>query len=116
PHDKFPLMPIALAGNPQRRGKIELGGATALRRATGTLQYFPYTDLTRRRKTQKIGRVGLPLAPTCPAISCVREGTCPEDLPWAERDPSIRTPASCLRLSYCPAGVRRPCQASRTWW
>src|SRR5262249_8449962 len=38
---------------PNRGGKIELGGATALRRATGTLQYFPYTDLTAPSEKQK---------------------------------------------------------------
>src|SRR5262249_50169774 len=49
-------------------------GATALRRATGSLQYFPYTDLTAPSENAKNGgawcSTGLPLAPTCPASSC----------------------------------------------
>src|SRR5262245_44744648 len=78
---------------------MKLGAATALRRATRTLQYFPYTDLTAPSKNaKKWGSVVFDRSDarwTYPAILLWRQG---EDLARAEQDQSISTSASWLRV------------------
>src|SRR5215470_4406668 len=32
------------------------------------------------------------------------------------RDENLAGPIAAQLINYCPDGVRRPCQASRTWW
>src|SRR6516162_2669 len=108
-----------VGGQLPKRDKTWRAGATALRRATATLQYFPYTDLTAPPENAKNSACvldGSAARSDVPGDPVRRRGSAPRRSRLTERDPSIRTPACGLRLTYCPAGVRRPCQASRTWW